>query len=498
MTVREGTVGTRRCAALAAAVVAVLLAVAAFGRVERDLIRLTPDDAYYYLEIARRLWLGQGSTFDGVQPTNGYHPLWCAMLVPLGPLFEASRDLGARAAAALSIAWMALALALTAALGRRTAPQAPWVALLVATCTLAPASIYGLETALALALLAAAFLAVDALPRATAAGGAAAGALLGAVVLARIDLGLHVAVIDAMWLVAAARGRAAARPLALAVAAQAALVGAYLTFDLLWFGEALPISASIKVGRGGGPNLRWAKSLLALLGIGSGALGVAVLALRLDRTPTLRAVALATAGHAALLATRGASETYNWTFAPTVLGGAVLLGAVVPWLGARVGRTTVRAAVVVGCLGLLAVAVRGKLRPTGFAEKLERALWIRDHVPPGATFAEGDCGLLGYLSEHAFVNVDGLTGSVAFQQAIRDDTLLPWFEASGVDAVVLPAEFAGATVPLRVRPGRSGHRRHVDAVLAPYEPPVADARYRLWRIVGFREADPAVVSSGAR
>src|SRR6185436_2667256 len=44
------------------------------------------DDAYYYFVIARNLAHGLGSTFDGIVPTNGYHPLWMLVLVPLAAL----------------------------------------------------------------------------------------------------------------------------------------------------------------------------------------------------------------------------------------------------------------------------------------------------------------------------------------------------------------------------------------------------------------------------
>jgi len=40
------------------------------------------DDAFYYLRIAGHVLAGDGATFDGRIPTNGYHPLW--MLVSLG------------------------------------------------------------------------------------------------------------------------------------------------------------------------------------------------------------------------------------------------------------------------------------------------------------------------------------------------------------------------------------------------------------------------------
>ena len=43
---------------------------------------LTFDDAFYYFGIARNVAHGHGSTFDGIDPTNGYHPLWMLIAVP--------------------------------------------------------------------------------------------------------------------------------------------------------------------------------------------------------------------------------------------------------------------------------------------------------------------------------------------------------------------------------------------------------------------------------
>jgi hypothetical protein len=46
-------------------------------------VNLTYDDGFYYLKIAEHIARGAGSTFDGVNPTNGYHPLWLLCLVPI-------------------------------------------------------------------------------------------------------------------------------------------------------------------------------------------------------------------------------------------------------------------------------------------------------------------------------------------------------------------------------------------------------------------------------
>src|SRR5512135_1527600 len=41
------------------------------------------DDAYYYFKVAQNISEGHGSTFDGIHPTNGYHPLWMLICIPI-------------------------------------------------------------------------------------------------------------------------------------------------------------------------------------------------------------------------------------------------------------------------------------------------------------------------------------------------------------------------------------------------------------------------------
>ena len=40
------------------------------------------DDAFYYYKVAQNVTSGLGFTFDGINLTNGFHPLW--MMVCLG------------------------------------------------------------------------------------------------------------------------------------------------------------------------------------------------------------------------------------------------------------------------------------------------------------------------------------------------------------------------------------------------------------------------------
>jgi hypothetical protein len=41
------------------------------------------DDAYYYFKVAQNITEGHGSSFDGINTTNGYHPLWMLVCIPV-------------------------------------------------------------------------------------------------------------------------------------------------------------------------------------------------------------------------------------------------------------------------------------------------------------------------------------------------------------------------------------------------------------------------------
>ncbi|MEX1071668.1 MAG: hypothetical protein WEC37_03490 [Anaerolineales bacterium] len=41
------------------------------------------DDGFYYFQVARNLAAGNGFTFDGLNPTNGFHPLWLFLITPI-------------------------------------------------------------------------------------------------------------------------------------------------------------------------------------------------------------------------------------------------------------------------------------------------------------------------------------------------------------------------------------------------------------------------------
>jgi hypothetical protein len=56
--------------------VATAIAVTTPFRHHVDWMNFVQDDFFYYLKVASNVASGNGSTFNGIVPTNGYHPLW--------------------------------------------------------------------------------------------------------------------------------------------------------------------------------------------------------------------------------------------------------------------------------------------------------------------------------------------------------------------------------------------------------------------------------------
>ena len=84
-------------------------------------LQLFEDDAAYYLGVARNVAAGHGSTFTGLLETNGYHPLWMLLLVPVAWLVDRPADLVVAVVALHGVLWawsVREALALGREIGR--------------------------------------------------------------------------------------------------------------------------------------------------------------------------------------------------------------------------------------------------------------------------------------------------------------------------------------------------------------------------------------------
>ncbi len=225
------------------------------------------DDSFYYFKTAANIAQGLGSTFDGLGRTNGYHPLWMLVLIPLFWFYRLDVILPLR----LVVVVQGLLNAGMGVLVYRTARRAlaPWAAVgLSFAWSLWPAffslvTISGLETTISLFFIALVWNRAVALGEDTAAlrrpgRVQSLGWAAGLMILARLD-NVFLAAVVGLWLLWR-WGRLLWReeptwesrlrrllPLALAYGLPVAgLLGGYMLWNRLYVGHWMPISGEVK------------------------------------------------------------------------------------------------------------------------------------------------------------------------------------------------------------------------------------------------------------
>jgi len=218
----------------------------------RDLVTRGPlyDDSFYSFAIARNIAAGFGSTFDRVEPTNGYQPLYVFMLVPIYWISGRHSDAPIYVALVASAIVNVLTGWILYRLVRRYASQAAALFGLVLWsfgAAIVRQAVNGLETALAMFLLAAALEYYLVVYRKRALPGrrevCTLGLLLGLAIFARIDAGLFVIALaaDVVW---RSRRRAVWRRFAAASAVAIAVVAPWSIASRITVGAFLPESGA--------------------------------------------------------------------------------------------------------------------------------------------------------------------------------------------------------------------------------------------------------------
>ena len=413
------------------------------------------DDAAYYLKIAENAAHGRGFSFDGLAPTNGFHPLWAWTLVGLHRCVDLPPEGMVRLVWALQSVLMTAAAFLLWRLLRSVAgawPAALGTVLFVGRLYYTGRG--GMESALLL-LLAIALLGLAARWRPEGvARPLAFGALAGLVMLARLDSVFVVGCVCAGWCLTAPGWPQRLRAAAFVLAAASAVELPYLASNLRDFGHLLPISGALKSSF---PRAGWhwdqfsvrGQDLLMLLA--ALAACVALLGARLaGRLPRdvfhrtlLPAVALGLLLHAAYSSFFMRWGVFSWHFVLERLGLSlavpVLAAMLVPPERARADRLWTALLVVVA-LGSLAPVARRDLRrdySLGWTVQAYRAAqWAQAHTPPDAVFAMKDAGNFGYYSRRRVVNLDGLVNTWAYQDSLGAGRLEGFLRSRGVQYFV--------------------------------------------------------------
>ena len=458
------------------------VAVAALSIVFRpsDRIVLKPliDDAYYSLSVSENIADGEGVTIDGHNLTNGFQPLFTFVAAPAFVVTDS------KAAALRLVTLLEWALFLGTGLLLGLIAREAWPAKDVAdqrlvfwiaavsyvTATFSFLTHFnGLETGALLFMYALAWLVYQRLGLATLSRCAAFGAVLGLLVLTRVDAAIFVVAIAALQLFSQRRVTIAQRTLRAGVVSTVAMLvsSPWWIYNVAEFGALMPSSGTaeqdisilptripellIALFRAGAPWIAvssWDGSNVVHAARFATVVGVIALAWygrkpmldaaeSLHERPILRrhfefgAALLITCGIFALwyLETSGAHWFYDRYLAPLSLVAALVLAYGLWQAG---GRWVAMPPVVLGGMAVLTLGLGVAPQFVGKPYAMyDQTLLVQEHVPEGEVVAAGQTGGLGFFRENV-VNLDGKVNgeAIAYQRNMWEylrEQNIAWF-----------------------------------------------------------------------
>jgi hypothetical protein len=429
------------------------------------LARYAHDDAFYYLLVARH-WARDGlPSFDGVEPTSGYQPLWQWLNVPLGLL--ADKVVQLRAMLSLeALAFHGGLLLAALALRRTTTPRAALLFLVLAEGSTAfswGTVNGGMESGL-LALLASWFVLAATKPASGAKDALVFGLIGGLLATTRIDFLAFGPFL--LWFVLRRRGKVADAALAAIPLVALVLLAAAINWSTT--GHPLPVSGSVKLhdessyftthGIDSAGRLKIGLANLARLSYrgageafggsalfaaraaglaerwfthGSALAAAAILALSLRKLASarLRPLHLAVAALVPVVLIRLAFYTwayplflmeYRWYYTVELILLLYALAVALDAASAALRRGVMALLVVLAPLGVWGfLAAPGNYQHVAGAWELAEYVESRPDLR-AADFGGWDSGLLAFVLPNRVTNLDGLVNSrTYFDQVLR-------------------------------------------------------------------------------
>jgi hypothetical protein len=445
--VRRGNIDVLVVGGLLSVIVLLRIIYVWTATIDNVVFRIT-DDAYYYFNTARNIVLGFGVSFDRMNPTNGFHPLWMLCLLPVFGLFPNAVDAPVR----LVSSGLIVMAGITAWLAFQTIREwfgRPVAAIMVPVLgapVIANHMLNGMETGLLLLLLFAA-IRLDQRWRILAAEASVGrsvvfGLLLGLVFLSRLDSVFVIGCVFAAWAVQYLRRPTPARlrGILAAVITCGILGTSFVVWNVATFGHVMPISGAIKSSfpvpalsvrafRSLGVLFHGlvvivAFSVLAWERYRSSARAESSTTERMQLPVMLVALWIGSAVHFTyeVVFTKWGLEW--WHFASHV-PGLLFLAALLVWL-LTTRLSPAWRGVCMGSVALLVVVsmiAETELRGDHHGPWLMAARWARTRTGEDSVFAMTDSGLFGYFSGRRTVNLDGVINSYGFQKALSEGRL---------------------------------------------------------------------------
>lgn len=397
------------------------------------------DDFFYYLKVAQNLAHGAGSTFNGIVPTNGYHPLWLLVLAAFSFFTTEPHHIVVFVSVCVFTATLAVYL-LSRSIVRRSGIGEVLASALAMYVALYSLHIFtgAMEIVLTIPLLLALLVLLEDVPFWSRGvfPAATVGLLASAMILSRLDSSILAGLIAAALVVHPVTRRALTPRVLAGLGLGLLPVAMYFLSNQALFHTWLPVSGMAKQLKfdhsfsSPAFSSLFGKTPLQLVSALIGPLALLVLPFvwkKLDavQQATYPVVLLFPFLYIAILSTRSDWHLWDWYFYSFRVSLCITMTIVCLLLPARFFKHLQAAGAVLAIL-MIAVTFRTRTATAGREQIYEAAKEVQGFVAthPGI-YAMGDrSGMVGYLVPAPIVQTEGLVMDRGFLREIQQQAPL--------------------------------------------------------------------------
>lgn len=430
----------------------------------RRILSVTPDDAAYFFKIAENVAVGDGLTYDGINKTNGFQPLWLYFLIPVYYIYKGSPENLFRISLILQLVLLTSSAILTySILSKFFTRSVSLISSILFFVFVFFRSANGMESALLIFMLSVLF-----------AYGSKGqvfilqrpgrqflfGVFLGLVMLSRLDtiflaICIYIFLFLKLLIKTKERQRDCIR-LLMIMTGSTIIISPYLIYNYFNFGSIIPISGALKssfphISLSGYALSRLGKNSLPIF-LGCGYLLWFFLRIKkLDEYKSSRQyfrLSMAIMSGAVLLHSLHTIlfmkwAIFNWHFIPYVFFGSIVISEPIYYFFFQNPLKIYRLLYWLGIV-MLVLYVGLKIhnrydtpRGGGFrVASYKAALWARENTNKTDIFAMKDAGNFGFFSLRSVINLDGIVNNFEYQDALKDQRLKEYLKRKGVKYLV--------------------------------------------------------------
>lgn len=438
------------------------------------IISTYPDDAYYYFEVGKNISELGWPTFDGINATNGFHPVYMLVVSVVFELadgrFAPLRYIGLITTISMLITFFIV----WAYLRKRFNRSVVWLSLLGVLYYINYMIKYGMETTVLLPLLALSlylFAEWEIYNFETVSRNKLLvfGTVLGLVHIARLDAVLF-SLLAVIVIIHKNRDRLASnwRSLGYIIAPPTLTGFGYLLTNIYIFGHFSPASGKVKSMNAAGVNLNLIEMLSPLSnfnlldGVTLALLACVLLCMIIifwskyaqdyDFELTSQLVAVFTLAHLCYYLLFYASTWAGWYYYPYIFVAGFILPELLQigyvrfsgcsWIDRVQLERTIMLVVAISLLFFSGVYLPSDLdnQNDRGLNNYQLAQHTNQNYEPTKTFAMGDtAGRFGYFSHNSVVHTEGLVNNHEFIQILRKNRLNQYLTQNDIDYIILPS-----------------------------------------------------------